>query len=126
MCFTHMQTSFQVDVITQEHWQIQTQAQRHLFFFLSFVRLVGSVYFTKNKKWFTKATPEGHFNSTVKLGNSPLQNHLEWLDATYSNEDLGENSIFGKRTAIRKCSSISLEQVRMGTGHVETITPECC
>ena len=94
--------------------------------FLSFVRLVGSVYFTKNKKWFTKATPEGHFNSTVKLGNSPLQNHLEWLDATYSNEDLGENSIFGKRTAIRKCSSISLEQVRMGTGHVETITPECC
>ena len=40
-----------------------------------------SVYFTKKKKWFTKAIPEGHFNSIVKPGNSPLQNHLGWLDA---------------------------------------------
>ncbi len=48
--------------------------------FLSFMRLVGSVYFTKNKKWFAKDTPEGYFNSIAKAGHSPLQNHLEWLE----------------------------------------------
>jgi len=63
--------------------------------FLSFVRLVGSVYFTKNKKWFTKATPEAHFNSTVKPGNSPLQNHLEWLDAI-------RMKIWGKTASLAK------------------------
>jgi len=63
--------------------------------FLSFVRLVGSVYFTKNKKWFTKATPESHFNSTVKPGNSPLQNHLEWLDAI-------RMKIWGKTASLAK------------------------
>ena len=37
--------------------------------FFAFLRLVGSVYFTKNKKWSAKDTTAGHFNSTVKPGN---------------------------------------------------------
>jgi len=37
--------------------------------FFAFLRLVGSVYFTKNKKWPTKDTTAGHFDGTVIPGN---------------------------------------------------------
>jgi len=42
---------------------IQTQAQSVL------VSLLFETDFTKNKKWSTKDTTAGHFNSTVKPGN---------------------------------------------------------
>ena len=48
--------------------------------YLSFLRLVGTVYFKKHNTGFSTPNPITHFNSFHKPGTTPVEQHYHWLE----------------------------------------------
>ena len=48
--------------------------------YLSYLRLVGTVYFKKHNTGFTSNNPTTHFNSFHTPGTTPVEQHYQWLE----------------------------------------------